>query len=702
VSSRAPARPSPFASARGLLRRWPLGLAAISALGVVAVPYALVAHGTERAKACVASIEAPRGAELPDCRSEMRWFVLPSRVPWTANAARYRAEELTTRSTVARYTDAALGRPDADALARAADGVVSAEKVIAGGSQRVALEELGRAEGAPDLGRSAMLLGDRRTLVARAEQWGHWSVRQRALEAALLDGDPERAVKIAGRYAEFDPRDEELRVAVAAVLCLGGQEKQGLELFTIVQSDRASQRHEAWTRNWGSVRAAMVACAARAKVPAPPRPERLDGGAGDLPEVRAVLHLRAMSLEGDTPARREAAFDVIQMLRNSAFPTGGRVQVLAALLASGHPIDPHLAAELAAPHLSDGEPPTRLPSPLELTAVEWLDPGLTIRPAPAPDGLVYAAGKLHAWVAATLTGDDALTAEERGVLEQAATVMTFDAARALARAGDAPGAALALQAQGRSPSKEELDLARSSAWYLAGDASRALRELGDADGAEPDVRAVRLLQRAELLASLGKRDEAARAALTADEAAAALGERRIDVRAQWTRAALAGEGKALRSPAPPPLPGERAWPWIGPMATPLTWLAPDAESRSSLLQTLAFWDGARRAPAGERRAVRYAAVELHAGDAPRARAPYWLLAGGLVGSGDGDVEIWLDAFSAAQPRMMGMRGYAWARAEAARWRGDDAAAKRWSATYKALVKLVAAPGDAELAAALGI
>lgn len=705
MSARAAPRPSPFARVHGNQRRWPLALVALVALGVVAAPPALVAHGTARAKACVASCEAARGPELPDCRREIRWFVLPSRVPWTSTAARYRAEELTLRSSLATYTDAALGRPDAAALALAAEGVASAEAVVQAGSRRIALEELGLAVGAPDLGRSAMLLGDRRTLIARAERWGHWTVRLRALEAALLEGDPARALAIARSYAEFDPRDEDLRVAVASMLCLGGREKQGLGMFTIVQADRAAQRHEAWSRNWGAVRAAMVTCAARAKLPAPPRPEHAEGGAGDLPEVRAVLHLRSLAREGDTPARREAAFDVIQMLKNSAFPAGGRAAVLGALLASGHPVDAHLAAELGAPHVADGEPAARLPSPLELTSVEWLVPGAAGRAAASPDALLHAARKLRLWAtaAAPAEGDDEpLTAEERQVLATAASVLTLDAAWALARAGDAPGAALALQGLRGAFTDEALQLVVSSAWYVAGDADRALHELGPVDeGGEPEVRAVRLLQRAELHASLGHRDEAARTAVLADEAAAALGERRIEVRAQWTRAALA-EGSPLRGTAPRPQPGDRAWPWIGPMATPMTWLAPEAEGREPLQQALAFWDGARRAPGEERRAMRYAAVVHHAGDAPRARAPYLRLASALLGAGEGDPEVWLDAFSATDSRALGMRAYAWVRMETARFRGDAVAAKRWSATHDALRTLAGPPEDAALAAALGL
>ena len=124
-----------------------------------------------------------------------------------------------------------------------------------------------------------MLAGDRRTLRSRA-LWDHWSVDLRALEAALLDGDTARAGALARRYADFDPRDEDLRVAVAAMLCLAGDAARGGKLLETVQGDRAHQRHEAWARNWGEVRAAIVACAAKAGLPAPPRAGAGRGGRG--------------------------------------------------------------------------------------------------------------------------------------------------------------------------------------------------------------------------------------------------------------------------------------------------------------------------------------------------------------------------------------------------------------------------------------
>jgi hypothetical protein len=701
VPDRAHAPPTPIARAglpRGAALRWQLGLAGLLAIGV-AEPAVQLSHATARARACVASYEAPRGPELPDCRSEIRWFSWPSRVPWTATPARYRAEELGVRAGIAAYVDAAVGRPDAAALEQAAEPVVAAEKVMRAGSQRIVLEELGRAVGAPDLGRSAMLLGDRRTLLGRFDRWAEWSVRLRAIDAALLEGDAARAAAVAGRYAEFDPRDEELRVAVAATLCLGGGAARGLELLGAVQQERSAHRHESWARNWGDVRALMVVCASLAAVPPPPLPERTDAGIGDLPEARAALRLRLLAAKrlGDSPILRDAATSVIAMLKSGPLAPGTRVRVLAALLGSGHAIDPNLAAELARPRLDDGEAP--LPDPAAaLTAIDWwLDEGRGMRPAPGPEALRDGAENLRRKADIT-----EVSAAERLALEAAAAAMTLDAVASFARAGQPEAAIEALDRSGDRALRDAgaRALVRSSAWYVAGDPARALAAL-DGEAGSPALRAAWLIQRAELLASVGRRDEAARAAVAADEAAAALGDHALDVRARWTRLALAPRA-ALRAASPLSPPGPGALPWVGEQGTAASWLLPEAEGPALLDRALGFWDAARRASPDERRAIRYASIVGHRGDAPRARVAHLALAGELVAAGEGDVEVWLDALTATDTRRGTLRSYAWTRAEAARWRGDAASAARWDERRRALVKLAAQPDHAELAGALGI
>ncbi|MFT3764880.1 MAG: hypothetical protein QM820_05085 [Minicystis sp.] len=677
---------------RALARRWQLGLVAVAA-AAFAMPVAFLAHGTERARACVASYEAPRGPELPDCKREVRWFVGPSHIPWTATPARYRAEELSLRTVVAAYHDAAVGRPDAEALGSTIAALAAAEKVVQNGSQRIALEELGSAVGAPDAGRSAMLLGDRRSLLARADLWPHWTTRLRTLEAALLEGDMARVGSIARRYAEFDPRDEDLRSAVAALLCLDGGGKRGLELLATVQDERSKNRHESWARNWGEVRATIVACAAKAGLPTPPAPERWEAGSNDLLEARTALRLRLLARGADATLIDDAAASVIQTLKKGGLPPHARVRLIAALLATGARIEPADVAAIATPRAADGEPPLRPPA-RALTAVEWLAEGRGLRVMATGAALRDGAAKLR-----RIEATPDLSAEDRRMLTEAAAAAAVDAARALAAAGDAAAAAEVLSQAGGTLGADERALARSSAWYVAGDAARALAEIDrDPAGSPPALRAAWLLQRAESLASLGRRDDAARAALAADEAVIAADDRALDVRAQWTRLAFARTRRASIAASP----GDRAWPWVGPLATPSSWLEPPAEGPDAFARALAFWDAARRASPEDRRAIRYAAVNRHGGDAPRALPPYLLLAGDLLAAGEGDVEVWLDAFAVTASRGASLRAYAWSRAEAARFRGDGAVAARWSERYRALVKLAAPAENAELAAILGI
>jgi hypothetical protein len=675
---------------RAAIRRWHLGALAVVALGFAA-PIGMTSNGTARARACVASYRAARGPELPDCREAIRWFVTPSRVPWTATPARYRAEELTMRQAIAAYADAAIGRPDAGALTRAAEGLVEADKVIRGGSQRVRLEELGPAVGAPDLGRSAMLLGDRRTLLARFDSWPHWSVRLRALTASMLEGDAALAAKIAKRYAEFDPRDEDLRVAVAATLCLSGEAERALSLLPSVQTARARDRHESWARNWGELRAAIVACAAKAGVAAPPLPEREGAGTNDRLDARTALRLRLLphAEPRDPFAIRDAADAAIELLSKVALPRGARVRLIAGILGLGRSIEPDVLATIATPREADGEGPL-LGHPIELTAAEQLGQGRGLHAIATPVALRDAAAELRR-VAAL----DTVTDEARDKLRAAAAATALEAARAFSANGDAASAIAVLDAADLGP---RASLARSSARYVAGDAARALEALdrGPALGKDAIGVASRI-QRAELLASLGRRDEAAREATAADALAATLGDRRLDLRAQWTRLALAHTRRSS-VPAPKGL----AFPWVGVLATPSSWLEAPAESMDAFASALAFWDAARRAPGPERRALRYAVVEPHAGDAPPALAVHLAIAAELLAPDEGDVEVWLDAVGATSGHGVPMRGYAFARMEAARFRGDDAAAARWSSRYRALVKLAAPAEDAELCAVLGI
>ncbi|WP_437639073.1 hypothetical protein [Sorangium sp. So ce854] len=723
--------------------------AAAAALVVLALlgPFAMVLVGKRSAAACLASIEAPRGPALPDCRPGIRWFALPSRLPWTRAAASAHAEELGARAAIAGYVDAAVGRPERAALAGATEAVATAEAMVAAGSGRITFDALGPACGAPRLGREAARLGDRRTLLDQPDRWADWHVRVHTLRAALAEGDLQRAIAIAMGYAAVDPRDEDLRTTIGAILCLGdgAEAKRGVELLTLNQDDRASKRHAGMARNWGEIRAVLVACAARAGVAPPPMPEAPEAGVADAVEARLAQRARlaaAVAGEGAADAKRRAARAIRDLLGSAAaLAPGARGDLLAVVLAGDDAIDAAEAAALALPEADGDEPAAgeggdaasaasasaapasaapagaaaalRAGSPL---AIDWLPERGLARPVVAGSLRARAAAR-----AAALAAAPELSPPERDALRAAAGALALDAARELALEGDAPAAIDALDRLG--PLAPELApeparaLARSSAWLLAGDRDHALDAIERVDlaAAPPSLRAPVLLQRAELLASLGRRRDAARAAVLADEEAAARADAAggapaaradldlLDARARWTRLALARapDVAPLRQGSPPArLPEDlsAAWPWVGFARPDAPWARADQPAFS---RALASWSAARDAPPTTRRALRYAALRRR-GDAPPALVPYAALAAQLLGDGEGDPEVWLDAFLALDAARFSLRHHAFARAEAARWRGDDSSAAAWQRRYDALRAVAADPTRAEIARFLGL
>ncbi|WP_159396913.1 hypothetical protein [Sorangium cellulosum] len=723
-------------------------VAALAAAGAASIaiaflgPVTAVRAGTRHAAACLASIEAPRGPALPDCRPELRWFALPSRLSWTYEAASALSEELGVRAAVAEYVDAAVGRPDRAALARATGGVETARAMVAAGSRRITFEELGPACGAPSLGREAARLGDRRTLLEQPDRWPDWHVRVHALRAALLEGDLERAIEIARSYAGMDPRDEDLRTTVSAVLCLGTAEeaKRGAALLSLIEENRASKRHAGMARDWGDVRAVIDACAARAGVEPPPMPENPEAGVASAVAARAAQRVRlaaAAGGEGAAEAKQRAVRAIRDLLGSAvALEPRARADLLAVVLAEDDRLDAAAAAALARPEpevddLAAGEdngaaahgaaahgaaPAPWVGSPL---AADWLPERGLERPV--------VSGALRARAAARaveLAGSPLLSPAEGDALRAAAVALALHAARALALEGDAPRAIDALDhADALAPAlapEAARALARSSAWAVAGDRARAIEivERVDLAAAPPALRAAVLLQRAELLASQGRGLEAARAAVLADDEAAraasirlpreaphaSAGLAALDARARWTRLALARPPAAspLRQGSPPAqLPADlsAAFPWVGFARPDAPWARDD---QPALARALAAWSAARDATPPERRALRYAALRRR-GDAPRALVPYAALAAQLLdGDGDGDPEVWLDAFLALDAARFSLRHTTFARAEAARWRGDTESAAAWQRRYEALRAVASDPTRAEIAGYLGL
>jgi hypothetical protein len=710
VDRRKRATERPRWGARRLVRRalWALSFGLVAGL-VASVPEAMLAIGTRKAQRCLAGYEAPRGPARPACGGEVEWMLLPARVPWTAHRARHRAEELSARIAALDYVDAAVGTPSLTSLAAAAEELERSTHVVAKGSQRLAMEELGGSIGAPDLGRDAELLGDRQALLARGEAWLDWRERLAALRATLVTGDTKRAEALAQRYADFDPRDEDVRTAVAAVLCMGDASARGLGMLDLVQNDRASRRYEGMARDFGEVRALIVACAARAGKAPPPLPDTREAGGLDAGEARAVLRVELATAHGGAPAKAaiEAAIGLLEEPRTR----GARAALLASVLAAGAELDPAETARLARPREGETDtPPSRL---LARTALEWLAqdrPALgDVDPRPLVEGATYAAAARLVQGLEARKGLDKAVASD---LRSARGTLWLEAAAALGRQGDGEGAARAADevADALAAGPIVRGLLRSNALLLTGDRERALAELaadttparaGDQD-TEAQVRAAALVQRAELLGALGRRGEAAEVVAAAERVA-----RNVDpslwARARWLEAALApAREDAARAPSPEEITGGVALAWVG-FANPLSphrELAPP-EREALVNRALTLWSRAISSPAPSRRALRWAALGVR-GDAPPWLGTHLALAGRLLGPGEGDAEVWLDAFAALDATRFSLRQYAFARAEAARLRGDPASAARWEERYRTLRAIASDSARAQMARHLDI
>ncbi|UQA57905.1 hypothetical protein [Polyangium aurulentum] len=705
VERRERAEEPPRRGARSIVRRalWALSFGLVAGL-VAGVPEAMLATATRGAQRCLAGYEAPRGPERPACGGEVEWMLLPARVPWTAHRARYRAEELSARIAALDYVDAAVGTPSQTSLAAAVEAIERSKDVVTKGSQRLAMEDLGRSIGAPDVGRDAALLGDRQTLLARGEAWIDWRTRLAALRAALVTGDMKRAEALAQRYADFDPRDEDVRTAVSAVLCMGEASARGFEMLDLVQNDRAARRYEGMARDFGEVRALIVACAARAGRPPHPLPDTLKAGGLDASEARAVLRVELASAHGGASA--EAAIRAAIALLEEPRTRGARMALLASVLAAGADLDAADAARLARPREGEAEtPPSRS---LARTALDWLaedrPPLGDADPRPLVAGATYAAAaRAVQGLEARKDLDKAVAAE----LRSARGSLWLEAAAALGREGDGEGATRAADEAAGALAVGPIarGLLRSNAYLLAGDRERALAELatdttparaGD-QGTVAHVRAATLVQRAELLGALGRRAEAVEVVAAAERVA-----RNVDpflwARARWLEAVLATVREdSARAPTSEEITGGVALPWVGfaNLLSPHRELAPP--DREALInRALTLWSYALASPARSRRALRWAALDVR-GDAPPWLGTHLALAGRLLGPGEGDPEVWLDAFAALDAPRFSLRQYAFARAEAARLRGDPASAARWEERYRTLRSIASDPARAQMA-----
>jgi hypothetical protein len=712
----SPPTPTPRPKQR---RRWiaraALATVVAAVAACIAVPYEMVARGTHELEGCFASYRTRKaGSATPSCMEPIHWYVWPSRIPWTEHAASYRAEEAFARSAFYDYLDAAVGKPDRATLTERSGNVEREGAKLKVQSRRVVIEELGPPIGAPDVGKAAVSAGDRATLLARSNDWLDWSVRMHTLEAALVEGKIERAITIAKHYATFDPRDEDLRARVAALLCAGGEAQRAVNFLKLLQDERAKERHESFARDYGDVRWLMLACAAsKPGVDPAPKPERTDAGRMDREGARAVLRIRLAKRRSENDPSilfdaAQATIDELKLERDVA----SHGLLLPALVASGYTeLGTARVAELA----SDDEPdddPTKAAEPgslaegaalRALTTRAWLGKGPDVEPMVPPEELALAGDRIG-----KISEEKSLSSEQREALSRASSRAWLGAARGRALAGLGEGAALAVDAATAVPEPLRL-LARVSSFRVAGDDARALAISEPAVRSLPSiVRAAIQLERAEMLASAGRASDAAAAAIDADESASKPGAPTwLIVSARMTRLAFGGDkavrdddaargGELLRAPTP------RVLPWLAPLEAPLpSTVAVRGYLFDPLARTAILYRDARASSTDDKLALRYAAL-AHRGDVPHAYVAALSLAADLLPQDGGDREVWLDTVTAFDRSLISLRGYAFARRAVASARGDKASAARWNESFKALTAFAIEPDKAEIARFLGI
>lgn len=670
------------------------------ALGSLA-PELMLRLGQVRATSCLGEARAVRGERLPDCGRFVGDFALPARAPWTRRDATLAAEELEARRAIDAYVDAAVGAPDPTALAEHAAWVDREHDRVADGSGRLWLEELGPRVAAPSLGELAATLGDRARLLERPERFDAWPVRVAALDAAMLEADFDRVDEIARRFAEWDPRDADLRTHVGAALCLASP-TQGLELLERVPVDRAAKRSANIARDYGEVWAVTLACAARAGLLAPEPPASGNAGIADRPETWLPSALRTTK---DPAQRARHLHEAIERLERhdehgvSPWLDGARAALLAAVLhASGDELDDARLAVFARPRAERAEPALG-PSGLWLGELLHDPPGL--EPNVPVAWLESAAARL-----ATAASRPHAARDLEATLRDAASGMYLRAARARARRGEVELALAKLElARELSP----LDPARLRLWsaslaYAAGARERALRILeadppGDAVDAPSDDRATATRTRARSLAleallraSLGDAKRAAQLASLLPELARAIDDAETSL--EIATVALAFAPEDLRSEAP------EAPPWLGLADPHRRWATVAGERPRDLLASYARALGAA---SPERRAFRYQSFDRR-GDAPRFALPWVVVQGALLDpdATSDTAETWLDAAMALDRRRSSLSAYAFVRLEAARMRGDAAAAERWRERLEVLRRLATGDDALEIAGFLGL
>jgi hypothetical protein len=452
-----------------------------------------------------------------------------------------------------------------------------------------------------------------------------------------------------------------------AWLCLLGQRDAGL---AELKEEKIFTQEYSSQRQWDTDRLGLVACGGVFRNLHP-------SGSG-----LATL-LVQQSGEWQTPAKRREALGVID---HGGFDPGNQVQVILKLAGSAKSVT---VEDVSVFRHNFRSLPTawRALSSHPDIALLWLEPDL----------LELAAKNL--------------LEREEPALRQAGQFILLHAAIGYSRRAQYERAKAALSSEqaassqkGKGSAKADLQLG-----LLAGMAHMAAQDPAGADlrfssmiqdpgfsSLEQHVRSTALLNRALALASLKQYHEGYLAASQAQELAAG-----DEDWARWTqlpRTQLVRAALGLMAGVKEPVDG------TGSLLSDVASL-PDTRRAMRMrmgLGTVREWG----AYLGEESASEYAGLAMGGYDRLLAEPvhdvlPAVIYLAGRFADGDGDTEVWLDYFFAEVHLKQG-RNAPLARAEAARWRGDGAAADKWEERGRRLQMLVKDASTERLAWIVGI
>ena len=665
-----------------------LGLSATA----FAAPEISLRRATEHARECVAKVEAPRAASLPDCSPILREFEWSASINYTEHDSTYRIEELRGRIAMNRYLSSMVGNPNADERADAALAVKEAQQMMDAGSQRVSLEQLGPPVLAPHMGKLASLYGDRLTLIDHFEYYGLWHTRRDAIEAALLEAEFDEVDRIAHQLSEWRVREADLRSAAGAALCITAP-SEGLALLSTIPETRAEKRYANIQRNYGEVFAATKACAAKAGAPPPEKPDSYGAGILDAQPQNALTDIRLAQSRRELDRALDAALSALSV--SEAMPPRARAFLLAAVL-THLPAPPRREDVLTWAQPASGET-AFAPEVLRVGAL--LAEGPALNPTLPTEWLERACAQLDA-----MAGSEQAP-EEKKLLLQLAGGLHLQTAAEHARNGsvDAAERHATLGGERLSSSPKAKALSIASALYVAGAAGRAqavLESSAQEEEKNPRLEQAWTTLQVLLLARSGKTEQAQTLAKTLASMTSELFNAKpgqvpptldeLDLEAAWTALAVSPESVAKFDLPNPPAPV-----WQGLADSQRRHLSRGAPF---IRAELGAWQRALAADDGQRRAFRYQLMNTR-GDMLALGIPL-MFAGGKLLANDADpsaVEVWLDALTTIDSRRIRLRSYAFMRMEAAALRGDKLHEQLWAERLSVLRKVASQTDDLEVA-----